>query len=101
DEDVDDLKHALEGELFESRYGAAVRLGTGHDCPDELAASLLEPFQLSPTDLYQVLGPVNLNRLLAVYDLVDRPDLKYPPFTPGVPKQLANMTVFEAISKRD
>jgi polyphosphate kinase len=101
DEDVDDLKHALEGELFESRYGAAVRLETAHDCSDELAAYLLEHFQLSPDDLYQVLGPVNLNRLLAVYDLVDRPDLKYPPFTPGVPKQLANMTLFEAISKRD
>jgi len=27
--------------------------------------------------------------------------LKYPPFTPGVPKQLANMSLFEAISKRD
>ena len=101
DEDVDDLKHALEGELFESRYGAAVRLETAHDCSDELATYLLEHFQLSPADLYQVLGPVNLNRLLAVYDLVDRPDLKYPPFTPGVPKQLVNMSLFEAISKRD
>ncbi len=78
DEDVDDLKHALEGELFESRYGAAVRLETAHDCSDELAAYLLEHFQLSPTDLYQVLGPVNLNRLLAVYDLVDRPGLEVP-----------------------
>ena len=101
DEEVDDLQHALEGELFESRYGAAVRLETAYDCSDELATYLLEHFQLSPADLYQVLGPVNLNRLLAVYDLVDRPDLKYPPFTPGVPKQLVNMSLFEAISKRD
>ena len=48
DEDVDDLKHALEGELFESRYGAAVRLETAYDCSDELATYLLEHFQLSP-----------------------------------------------------
>ena len=101
DEDVDDLKHALEGELFESRYGAAVRLETAYDCSKELAEYLLEHFQLSPADLYQVLGPVNLNRLLAVYDLVDRPELKYPPFTPGVPKQLVNTSLFEAIEKRD
>jgi polyphosphate kinase len=101
DEDVDDLKHAIEGELFESRYGDAVRLETAHDCADELAAYLLEHFQLTRSDLYQVPGPVNLNRLLAVYDLVDRPELKYPPFTPGMPKQLANMSIFEAISKRD
>jgi polyphosphate kinase len=31
---------------------------------------------------------VNLNRLSAVYDLVQRPDLKYPVFTPGMPKRL-------------
>ena len=101
DEDVDDLKHALEGELFESRYGDAVRLETAHDCADELAAYLLEHFQLTRSDSYQVPGPVNLNRLLAVYDLVDRPELKYPPFTPGMPKQLVNTSIFDAISKRD
>jgi polyphosphate kinase len=101
DEDVDDLVRALEGELFESRYGAAVRLETAHDCPTELAAYLLEHFKLARGDLYQVLGPVNLNRLLAVYDLVDRADLKYPPFTPGIPKQLVSTNIFEAIAKRD
>ena len=101
DEDVDDLVTALEGELFESRYGAAVRLETAHDCPDELAEYLLEHFHLTRTDLYQVPGPVNLNRLLAVYDLVDRPELKYPPFTPGIPKPLVKTNIFEAIAKRD
>jgi polyphosphate kinase len=101
DEDVDDLMRALEGELFESRYGAAVRLETAHDCADELAAYLLEHFSLTGADLYQVPGPVNLNRLLAVYDLVNRPDLKYPPFTPGMPKQLVNESIFDAIAKGD
>jgi polyphosphate kinase len=101
EEDVDDLMTALEGELFESRYGAAVRLETAHDCTDELSSYLLEHFQLSRSELYRVPGPVNLNRLLAVYDLVDRPDLKYPPFTPGLPKPLLKTNIFEAIAKRD
>jgi polyphosphate kinase len=101
DEDVDDLMTALEGELFESRYGAAVRLETAHDCTEELATYLLEHFQLTRSELYQVPGPVNLNRLLAVYDLVDRPDLKYPPFTAGLPKQLLKTNIFEAMAKRD
>ena len=57
DEDVDDLMTALEGELFESRYGAAMRLETAHDCPEELAAYLLEQFRLTRADLYQVPGP--------------------------------------------
>jgi polyphosphate kinase len=102
DEDVDDLMTALEGELFESRYGAAMRLETAHDCPEELSEYLLEHFRLTRADLYQVPGPVNLNRLLAVYDLVDRPELKYPPFTPGVPKALLLKTnIFDCISKQD
>ena len=58
-------------------------------------------FRLTRADLYQVPGPVNLNRLLAVYDLVDRPELKYAPFTPGVPKSLVKTNIFEAISKHD
>jgi polyphosphate kinase len=101
DEDVDDLMTAIEGELFESRYGDAVRLETAHDCPGELAAYLLEEFQLTRADLYQVPGPVNLNRLLAVYDLVSRPELKYPPFTPGIPKALVKTNIFSAIAKQD
>jgi polyphosphate kinase len=101
DEDVDDLMTALEGELFESRYGAAMRLETAHDCPEELSEYLLEHFRLTRADLYQVPGPVNLNRLLAVYDLVDRPELKYAPFTPGVPKALVKTNIFDAMSKHD
>jgi polyphosphate kinase len=66
-----------------------------------LADYLLEHFHLGPHDAYKVEGPVNLNRLLAIYDLVDRPDLKYPPFTPGMPKQLVKSNLFEVISKED
>jgi len=101
DEDVDDLMRALEGELFESRYGDAVRLETAHDCPQELVDYLLEHFELTKEDHFPVPGPVNLNRLLAVYDLVDRPDLKYTPFTPGMPKELVATNLFEAIGRRD
>jgi polyphosphate kinase len=101
DDDVDDLMRALEGELFESRYGDEVRLEIAHDCPEELTEYLLKHFQLTRDDLYQVPGPVNLNRLLAIYDLVNRSDLKYAPFTPGVPKELAAKNPFEASAKHD
>ena len=102
DEEVDDIMRALEGELFASRYGDAVRLETAHDCSEELARYLLDHFQLQDIDLYQVQGPVNLNRLMAVYDLLDRPDLKFAPFTPGVPKALVEHDdIFAAIRQQD
>jgi polyphosphate kinase len=88
DEEVDNLLRAVEGELAQRRYGAAVRLETSLDCPQDIADFLLRHFALAKDDLYQVNGPVNLNRLMAIYDLVERPDLKYPAFTPSVPKRL-------------
>jgi polyphosphate kinase len=87
-EEVDDLLRAVEGELASRRYGDAVRLETAHDCPDEILAYLLEQFALTPDDLYKVSGPVNVNRLLALYDLVDRAELKYSSFTPSIPDRL-------------
>ncbi|HXQ31575.1 MAG TPA: polyphosphate kinase 1 [Steroidobacteraceae bacterium] len=102
EEEVDDLRRAVEGELAERRYGQEVRLETAHDCPPDLTAFLLQQFQLGPQDLYPVPGPVNLNRLAAVYDLVERPDLKYPPFTAGVPARfVGGSDLFAAIRERD
>src|SRR6185437_3914171 len=102
EEEIDDLRRALEGELAHRRYGAAVRLETSNDCPDDIVHFLLRQFTLSEVDTYSVPGPVNLNRLSAVYDLVQRPDLKYAVFTPGVPRRLAGSTdLFACIRQKD
>jgi len=98
-EEVDDLKRAIEGELMATRYGAAVRLEVAHDCPNDLTHYLLHMFGLDDRDLYQVNGPVNLNRLLAVYDLVQREDLKDVPFTPSLPPRFNNAElIFDTIA---
>jgi polyphosphate kinase len=102
DEEIDDLRRALEGELAHRRYGAAVRLETANDCPDDLVKFLQAQFASNGLDTYAVAGPVNLNRLSAVYDLVQRPDLKYPIFTPGVPKRLIGSSdLFACIRQKD
>jgi polyphosphate kinase len=101
DVDVDeDLLEVLQGELLERNYGDAVRLEVADNCPDEVADYLLEEFDLSRRALFKVHGPVNLNRLVAVYDLVERGDLKFAPFTPGMPRELAGVeSIFDAIAK--
>ncbi|HTY50376.1 MAG TPA: polyphosphate kinase 1 [Steroidobacteraceae bacterium] len=102
EEEIDDLRRALEGELAHRRYGAAVRLETSLDCPADMTGFLLKQFALSEVDLYRMPGPVNLNRLSALYDLVRRPDLKYPPFTPGLPRRLAATTdLYSVIRHKD
>lgn len=102
DEEVDDLLRAVEGELAHRRYGAAVRLETAHDCPEDLVSFLRRHFAVEPDDVYAVNGPVNLNRLMGLYALAERPDLKFPAFTPGVPTQLKQQAdLFAAIRQRD
>ncbi len=101
EEEVDDLLRALEGELPGRRYGDSVRLEVPDNCPDKMIDFLLKQFKLDKQDLYQVNGPVNLNRLLPLPDLVNRPDLKYPSFTPGMPKGLKQRNLFATIREGD
>lgn len=102
EEEVDDLLRAVEGELGSRRYGDAVRLEVAHDCPETIYKYLLTKFELEKSDLYQVEGPVNITRLFAVYDMIDRPDLKFKPFIPSLPPQIGvNADLFEAIRNQD
>ncbi|MCW8935954.1 MAG: polyphosphate kinase 1 [Gammaproteobacteria bacterium] len=102
EEEIDDLLRAVEGELGSRRYGDAVRLEAAHDCPEKICNYLLDKFELSEQDLYRVDGPVNVNRLNEVYDLINRPELKYKPFVPAIPTKVTlKSDIFETISNQD
>lgn len=102
EEEVDNLLRALEGELPSRRFSDAVRLEVADNCPAEVSQFLLEQFHLSQDDLYQVNGPVNLNRLTEIHELVDRPDLIFPSFTPELPPRLVKSSnVFDTLRNGD
>lgn len=90
EEEVDDLLHAIAGELPRRNFGDAVRLEVDRWCPERLVQRLLEQFELEPRDLYRTDGPVNLHRVSALHGEVQRADLKYPGFAPVVPARLQN-----------
>lgn len=101
-DDMEDLAAALRGELLSRRFGDAVRLEVADNCPEELVRFLLDEFSLSESELYRVHGPVNLTRLMAVDRLIDRADLNYPAFTPGLPKPLRNnKDILNVIRQKD
>ena len=102
DEEVDDLLRALEGELPSRRFNEAIRLEVAKNCPEDISSFLLRQFNLSDDALYKVNGPVNLNRLLQLHDLIDRPDLVFPGFTPDLPPRLLkNNNIFETLHNGD
>jgi polyphosphate kinase len=88
EEEVKNLRQALQGELPQRQFGSAVRLEVAAECPDRLARFLLQQFELTDADLYRCDGPVNLARLASLIDEVDVESLKYRPFVPGLPDRL-------------
>lgn len=97
-----DYASALRGELHSRRFGAATKLEVGKECPDELIEFLLEKFNLNREELFHLDGPVNLQRLTAVMGMVDRPNLRFPKFSPGTPTSLeVNSDIFTAVQRED
>ncbi len=102
DDAIDDLLLALEGELAMRNYGDEVRLEIDANCPDETVEFLAARFGLSRDRVFQVNGPVNLNRLRAIVDKVDRSDLRFKPFKPHIPPVFSRTkNIFEIIRKQD
>ncbi len=102
EEDVEDLKSALNDELFQRHFGDAVRLEIDHSCPANIEGFLQEQFSIPEGCTFRVDGPVNLNRLMQLPTLVSRPDLK---FVSHIPSKLEifqkHSSMFDAIASRD
>ena len=102
EEEVKNLRQALQGELPQRQFGSAVRLEVAANCPEPLAQFLLQQFDLTDADLYRCDGPVNIARLSSLADQVDIDALKYEPFVPGIPDRLREQPdILAAIRSRD
>jgi polyphosphate kinase len=101
EEETDNLLKAIELELRKRSRGNAVRLEVQKDCPSHITDQLLQTFDLSSDDLFQVDGPINFLRLMPVISEVDRPDLKFRPFVPAnVTRSSAHDDIFSQIRRR-
>ena len=100
EEEVENLASALKGELLSRGFRPAVRLEIAENCPRSIVKTLLQNFDLDQNAVYRIDGPVNLNRVVQVYDLSNRPDLKFPPFKPR-PVALDEDAPFDTLRSRD
>ncbi|MDF3096862.1 polyphosphate kinase 1 [Burkholderia sp. BCCIQ04A] len=102
EDEITNLRVALQGELPARHLGNAVRLEVSADTPAHIVRRLLDESELGDKDCYRVAGSVNLVRLMQIPDLVDRPDLKFTPFTASTPAAITNApTMFDAIDAGD
>ena len=99
EDEVENLALALREELAGRGYQRPMRLEIAADCPRSIVRILLENFDLPDNAVYRISGPVNLSRAVQVYDLVERPELKYPAFQP---RQLRGSdAMFDLITDED
>ncbi|MBV7486360.1 polyphosphate kinase 1 [Bordetella sp. BOR01] len=106
EEEVTNLRHALQGELSQRNFGAAVRLEVDRLTPPDLEAYLQREFSLTAEDTYRVNGPVNLSRLMQLCNAGTRPDLLFPEYHGSVPAPLDRLAgkpaeLFAAVAQAD
>ncbi|WP_269523150.1 polyphosphate kinase 1 [Coraliomargarita parva] len=102
EEEVENLLRQIEEELMKREKGAAVRLEIGKNADPILLQEFLEKIDLSPEQVFSTDGPINPLRLMGVYDLIDRPDLKFKPYVPHVEAELeVPDRLFENIAAKD
>ena len=102
EDEMEDIAAEVKGKLFSRRYGNAVRLEVVDDCPQNIKEFLLDQFELTDKDLFETNGPVNLQRMFAVFGMVERPELEYPEFSPKIPKSLeTKKNLFDSIKSKD
>ncbi|AUL14694.1 polyphosphate kinase 1 [Bordetella bronchiseptica] len=106
EEEVTNLRHALQGELSQRNFGAAVRLEVDKLTPPDLEAYLQREFSLAPEDTYRVSGPVNLSRLMQLCNSNTRPDLLFPAYLAPVPAPFDRVgekpaELFAAVAEQD
>ncbi len=106
EEEITNLRQALQGELSQRNFGAAVRLEVAHDMPADLALFLQHEFLLEARDTYRVQGPINPARLLPLCNLADCSHLRFPEYRPSVPAPFDRpfehpRELFAALAQRD
>ncbi|GAB4334174.1 MAG: polyphosphate kinase 1 [Leptolyngbyaceae cyanobacterium] len=93
--EADDLLIAIEQELRKRRLrGFVVRLEIQTAMPESLRSPLVEEFELTDNDVYEVEGLLNLKDLFALLGL-PLPELKDPVWTPAIPPRLKRVNEYE------
>ncbi|MCB5364479.1 polyphosphate kinase 1 [Pusillimonas sp. CC-YST705] len=106
EEEITNLRQALQGELSQRNFGAAVRLEVDAHISESLVQYLQKEFSLAPQDTYRVDGPANLSRLMHLCNVTDRPDLLFPAYVPRLPAPFDEVSddpaaLFAAIAEKD
>lgn len=102
EEDAETLIEQVEAQLKKRRFAAPVRVEIGPGASPRLVAQLAEELHLDASDFDERVGLLDYTTLNEIADL-ERPELKWPRWTPVVPARLAEQgkDIFSVIRQGD
>jgi polyphosphate kinase len=102
EEEARSLLETIRVELHNRRKGDAVRLEIESNADPEIVERLRVNFELEGAQVFHGEGLLNLSRLMFLYGDIQRPDLKFQPFTPR-PLLLSRKStgIFDELRHRD
>ncbi len=107
EDDSENLLHSLEQELLRRRFGPAVRLEVSRDIDKRILDRLSEELGVEENEIFHLPEPLDLTGLFSIAGL-DRPELKFPPFSSRTHPSLVEVDtdsvtgeIFEAIKRKE
>ena len=104
-DESDDLIGAVEAQLRRRRFGHVVRLEVEQAAPDRLVEELMAALEVEERETYRVRPPLDFTMLWSLA-MMDRPDLRDPPWEPRTrprlrPEEGERLDLFAVIRDRD
>ncbi|MFZ2358990.1 MAG: polyphosphate kinase 1 [Anaerolineae bacterium] len=107
EEEAEDLLASISAELRVRRFAGVVRMEVAKEMPDYVRSLLLREMELTPQQVVEVDGLLDLTGCFQIADL-DLPRLRYKPWEPVLPTRLAQegqtkdtQTIFAIIRQGD
>ncbi len=102
DEEDGSLIDAVEAVVHNRRRGDVVRLEIDKSASKRIVDALTKTFDVDVSQVFRVDGPVNLNRLASLYNMVPMAHLKFPPLHPSTAVHFQDAEdLFDEIRRRD
>lgn len=96
-----DLITSIEETLRLRRFGDPVLLQVGKSMPKRIQSLLVKLLEFDPNDVLSLEGMLGMEGLFELASL-DRPDLRYRPFTPFLAEHLSNSkSIFQTVASHD
>jgi polyphosphate kinase len=95
--EADDLLETMQKSIRKRKFGSVVRVEIYESMPGHIRDLLIENLEINANDMSISPSPLGLSSLWQLYEQVERHDLKFPSFTPFMPRVFENLVAAEDI----